>query len=143
MEKTMRLSFDHVEQRAGFWRRTTTGGVWLVCTVEFTETELEVLKNRNLHFEVPIGRFYVGHPNHKNLVQPQLTTRDRYLAAEMGGQAEGDYEVRLSLRYILSGKPICLAEIREAESLMTRVFSELKALIEANTQMPGKRTIEI
>ena len=144
----MRLSFDHLEQRGTLWK---AAGIWLISTVEFTEVELAILRTPNLAFSVSIGQFWVGHPNdRRDFLQPNITGTQKALEVARGLRDENDFTVPLSLKFILSGKPITLflpapapSEITSAEELMTNVFSELKALIAANAHVPGKRTIEI
>jgi hypothetical protein len=144
----MRVSFDHTLQPATIWESEC---IWLICTVELTETELTNLRQRNPDFSRSIGHFYIGHPSDKrNLRRPVIDDHGRLIERGTGFWSSAlGYPAPLTLRFILSGKPICLrrsspAEITEAEALVTDVFSELKALIEApNPSALSKRTIEL
>jgi hypothetical protein len=166
----MRLSFDHLEQHAesGLFRKKPAG-YWLICTPEFTDVELAIIRS-HVSFGASIGLFYLGHPQAGQMSRVTKTRKSAY--AEMRERQVAEYSghplpptryrsdamgrtydenndvLPLSLDVILSGKPICLfrstpAAIKDAETLMTNVFSDLKARIEANASAPVKRTIDL
>ena len=69
--RTMRLTFEHEEQPyVRRWIRfDQKGGFWLICTVQFSDAELKIMRQPNFSFSRSIGLFYVGHPKLGKLVR--------------------------------------------------------------------------